>query len=155
VSGLVRFVYLLALAIWIGEIVAFSFVVAPTVFAALGTSGAGEVVGAIFPRYYAVGNLAAGVAVIGALTLMRGAQRARWWAAAALCLALGLATNLWAATVVYPEAQRLRVTLRAAGRVPDESEDFRRAHREAVGLNGAALLAGLVGLAVSSGALRH
>ena len=153
--GLVRFLYLLALALWVGEVVCFSFVVAPAVFGVLGAARAGDVVGAIFPRYYALGTAAGAVALACALVLARRATAAGWWTGTVVALALGLAATLWAGRVVYPRAQRLRVALQARGEAPAADPAFRRAHRTAVALNGVALLAGLVGLGLSAAALRQ
>jgi hypothetical protein len=155
VIGLVRFVYLLALAVWVGEIVFFSFVVAPALFAVLGGPRAGAVVGAILPRYYTLGAVAGAVAIACAFVLARRAMAAGWWTAAIVALALGLGATLWAGGVVHPRAQRLRVALEARGEMPSADQAFARAHRTAVALNGAALLAGLVGLGLSAAGLRQ
>jgi len=155
VIGILRFLHLLTLGIWVGEIAFFSFVAAPAIFTTLGPERAGVVVSAIFPRYYALGTAAAVVALASSLLLARHADRPGWWTGAAGCVALGLGAMLWAATVVHPRAQRLRVTLQAAGRAPSEDDGFRRAHRDAVLLNAGALLAGLAGLGLSAGALRQ
>ena len=151
--GLVRSLYLLALALWVGEVACFSFVVAPAVFGVLGEARAGDVVGAIFPRYYALGTAAGAVALACSVVLARRATAAAWWTGAVVALALGLAATLWAGRVVHPRAQRLRVALHAHGEAPSADPAFRRAHRTAVALNGVALLAGLVGL--SAAALRQ
>jgi len=155
VSGLVRFLYLLALAVWVGEIVFFSFVVAPAVFRVLDPPRAGAVVGAIFPRYYALGTVAGAVALACALVLARRASKTAWWTGAVVMLGLGLAATLWAGRVVHPRAQRLRVALEARGEAPSADAAFRHAHRTAVVLNGAALLAGLAGFGFSAAALRQ
>jgi hypothetical protein len=158
VTGIVRFLHLLALGLWVGEIAFFSFVVAPAVFATLGperAGEAGEIVSAIFPRYYALGTAAAALGLGSSLLLARRAAAPGWWFGVAACVAVGLAATLVAATVVHPRAQRLRTTLHAAGTPPSEDEAFRRAHRDAMLLNAAALLAGLAGLGVSAAALRQ
>jgi uncharacterized membrane protein len=155
VIGLVRFLHLLALGLWVGEIAFFSFVVAPAIFAALGPARAGDVVSGIFPRYYALGTAAAVIALGSSLVLGRRAASPGSWRGVTACVGVGLALTLWAAIVVHPRAQRLRVTLQAAGTVPSESDAFRRAHRDAVLLNAAALLAGLAGLGLSAAALRQ
>ena len=152
--GLVRFLHLLALGLWVGEIAFFSFVVAPVIFASV-PERAGDVVGGIFPRYYALGTAAATVALVSSLILVRRASAPGWWRGVTICVALGLAAMLWAGVVVHPKAQRLRVTLQAAGEVPATNHAFRRAHRDAVLLNAAALIAGLAGLGLSAGALRQ
>jgi hypothetical protein len=153
-TGIVRFAYLLALGLWIGQVVFFSFVVAPTVFGVLGAAGAGDVVGAIFPRYYAFGMGAAATAVAAAV-LARHAAAPGWWRAATVALALGLAATAWAGAVAHPRAQRLRAAAQAAGQTPAHSDAFRAAHRLTVVLNGAALLAALAGLGLSAAALRQ
>src|SRR5262249_24031406 len=71
--GLGRFRSLLGLALWVGEVVCSSFVVAPAVFGVLGAARAGDVVGGIFPRYYALGTPAGAVALACALVLARRA----------------------------------------------------------------------------------
>jgi hypothetical protein len=151
----VRFLYLLAVGLWIGEVVFFSFVVAPLVFGVLPSADAGKVVGAIFPRYYALGAGAGTVALVAALVLARSAAFARWWTGAALAIAVGLAATAWAGGVVHPEAQRVRAAAEARGEAPSSVEAFRRAHRLAMILNSVALLGGLAGLGLSVAALRQ
>lgn len=153
-SAALRFVYLLALAIWVGEVVFFSFGVAPNLFRQLGPAAAGEAVGAVFPAYYAIGMASAGVALGGALALGRAAAAPRRWRIAALAIAIGLAATVWAGVVVQPRARRARPPA-VAGELAPPSEEFRRAHGLAVVLNVVALVAGLAGLACSASALRH
>lgn len=153
--GVVRFLFLLALGCWLGAIVFFSFVVAPSLFGTLDPQTAGMAVSAIFPQYYALGMAAASLALAGALVLWRrGAARGRWRAAAG-ALAVGLVATAWAGGVVQPRAQRLRVAAHAAGRMAGEDPAFRDAHRRAIVLNAAALVAALVGLACGAAALRE
>jgi len=154
VGGVLRFVHLLALGVWIGTIAFFSFVVAPTVFAALGASGGGPVVSAIFPTYYAVGLVCGGLGVVTALLLARRARAAVRWRAAALVLAVGLGATAWAGLVVQPRAQALRLATRDAGPESAEAMTFRVLHRRAVLLNALTLVAALGGLGVTAATLR-
>jgi uncharacterized membrane protein len=151
----VRFLYLLAVGVWVGEVVFFSFVVAPSVFGVLPSADAGKVVGAIFPRYYALGAGAGTVALVAAMVLARGAALARWWTGAALAIAVGLAATAWAGVVVHPEAQRVRAAAEARGEAPSNVDAFRQAHRLAMILNSIALVGGLAGLGLSAAALRQ
>jgi len=155
VIALVRFLYLLALGLWIGEIAVFSFLVAPAVFRTLGPAVAGDAIAAIFPGYYALGTAAAAAAVGLGLVLRSTSNRTGWWTAAVVVVALGLAAILWAGTVVQPRARQLRVAMHAAGEDSPAAAEFRRLHGRAVALNGAALVAGLVGLGLSAAGLRH
>jgi hypothetical protein len=152
--ALVRFLYLLALAVWVGEIVFFSFVGAPTIFAVLERSRAGDVTSAIFPRYYALALACGAVAVACALVLARDAGRPGLFRTAALVLALGFGATLWAARVVQPQAARLRTAMHTTAEDDPVRAEFARLHRTAVLLNAGALVAGLVGLGLSAAALR-
>jgi hypothetical protein len=152
VTAAVRFVYLAALGTWIGAMAFLSFVVAPTAFTVL-EARAGDLVAALFPRYYAAGVSLGVVAVAAALFLHRYAQRPRPWRLAIGALALAVAATAYSGGVVHPQAHRLRATLATGG---DEARTaFARAHRTAVVLNGAALLAALVGLGATAAALRE
>jgi uncharacterized membrane protein len=154
-NATLRILFLLALSVWVGEIVFFSFVVAPAVFRNLPVEQAGRTVAVIFPRYYAVG-LAAGVVLLasvlglGALTVTR---RSSWFAAAGLVAAM-LAMTLYAATVIRPRAEVLRPHL-THGPAPEPAAqaEFDRLHRRAVQLNGLTLLAGLTVLGLGAVAL--
>jgi len=129
-------------------------VVAPTIFRVLGPAGAGDVVSAIFPRYYAIAIWAGAVALGTAGLLGRRAAAAGPWTATMVVLALGLAATLWAGLGVHPRAQRLRATVTGPVAESAVAAEFRRLHRRAVALNGASLLAALVGLGLSARALR-
>jgi hypothetical protein len=155
VTAVVRFLYLAALVVWLGEVVFFSFVGAPAIFRALDPVHAGEVVAVIFPRYYALGMGGAGVALVCALLLAGRAVAPVWWRGAAGALGLGLLAMVWAGMVVHPRAQQLRAALQASGEAPSASAEFRSLHARAVALNGVALLSGLVGLGLSAAGLRQ
>ncbi len=154
-KGALRTGYLLVTGVWLGTIVCFSFVVAPAVFRVLEAPQAGAVVGAVLGPYYRLGRVAGVLAVAGAVLLGRGSSASGRWYAAACVHAVGLAATVWAASVVYPETQRLRAALHAEGTAPADSPDFGRLHREAVALNGLALVAGLAGLGCAAAALRE
>jgi uncharacterized protein DUF4149 len=154
VIGLLRFVHLLALGLWVGEITFFSFIAAPAIFRVLGAPRAGEVVAAIFPRYYALGIAAGAIALTTAVVLGGRATADGPWKAAALALGLALAATLWAGLRVYPETRRVRAEMEIAGPASPAAERFARLHRRAVALNAASLVGALAGLGLSAGALR-
>ena len=60
----VKWIYLLALAVWIGSIVFFTAVVAPTVFKVLQSDDAARLQRALFPRYYLTGILCTAVSIV-------------------------------------------------------------------------------------------
>lgn len=145
----------MALAVWVGSVVFFSFVTAPSLFAVLPRDMAGRATAAIFPRYYALATAAAVVAVAGALVLGRRAAHPGLWRAALAALVLGLAATVWAGRVVQPRAAALRHAMHAAPADDPVRAEFARLHRLAVMLNGGALVAGLAGLGLSAVALQQ
>ncbi|WP_276281606.1 DUF4149 domain-containing protein [Halorussus caseinilyticus] len=123
-----------ALGIWLGSIVFFSFVGAPTTFDVLGDD-AGRVVNAIFPKYYSFGAALGVVAVAAALVVGVGPYGGGLLAALAL---VGVALDLYARQVLIPKME-------AAG-----DDAFAQYHKQSVALNGVTMLAVAVGLVVSN-----
>jgi hypothetical protein len=155
VTGAVRFVFLATLGAWVGVMAFLSFVVAPTAFAVLEAPRAGDLVGALFPRYYATG-VSLGVAALGAALFLqrRGANR-RAWTLVVASLVAATGVTAYAGGIVQPQARRLRAALHAPAAGTEVRAQFAAAHRTAVVLNGVALLAALAGLGAAAGALRQ
>ena len=151
----VRFVYLLTVGTWIGVMAFLSFVVAPTAFAVLEAPQAGDLVGAIFPRYYGLGVSLGVAGFASALFLRSRAQRPTIWTVVLLALVLAIAASAWSGAVVHPRARRLRTALQNPAVASDVREDFDHAHRTAVALNGVAMLAALTSLGAAAAALRQ
>ena len=118
-----------ALGAWLGSIVFFSFVGAPTVFDVLDEDHAGTVVNAIFPKYYVFGAGLGALAVLAAaLTGLATAFDAARLGVLGLAAA-GLLLNAYARWVLIPKMDR-------AG-----ADAFARYHKQSVVLNGATMLA--------------
>lgn len=62
--NIARFLHLFSLVIWLGSITFFSFFAAPAIFKTLPRDKAGDVVGRIFPRYWAMGYLCSVISLI-------------------------------------------------------------------------------------------
>jgi uncharacterized membrane protein len=147
-----KVLFWLALIVWLGAVVFFSFVVAPAVFRALSRESAGLVVGALFPRYYTLGELAGAIGLGAAVILWRAAASPAW-AVVSCMLVLMLGATLYAGCVVEPRARVLRPTLYQAGAEPGAREEFERLHRLAVRLNAAVLVLGVASVCVAAGSL--
>jgi hypothetical protein len=142
---LARCVYLLSLAVWLGTIVFFSFVVAPTVFSALPRAEAGQVVSAIFPIYYRVGYVCGAALLLTSLVLWRSARPASRRRVLGVALgAVMLALTAYAGVGVQPRAHALRTALHDPAAPARLKEEFDRLHRRAVQLNGAVLIGAVV-----------
>ena len=152
--ALVKWLYLMALIIWLGEVIFFSFVGAPSLFAIFPSPEAGKAVGAIFPTYYRIGYVCGIVLLIGALVLAGSAMARGWWTANALLAAVMLAVTLYAGIVIQPRAAALRPQIHEANAPAAVKDEFSRLHRLAVTLNGVVLLCGLAASVVTASSMK-
>lgn len=154
-----RSLYLLSLAAWIGAIIFFSFIAAPTIFQAVPVEVAGKVVSRIFPRYYLLGF---GAGILALVSFLGLASMSGEWGALkvfnALLLAGMLGTGLYAGTLVQSQVNEARRQIeQVADRSqvsPDLKAEFDRGHRLAVILNAVVLLLGLLVLLLTATQLR-
>jgi hypothetical protein len=138
----VRDLTLVALSLWVGIMVCVAFLIAPAAFGTLEREAAGRMMGAVFPRYYAVG-FGLGLAAAGALAATgRPGSRTAWAVLGAIALMLAL--TAYAALLLLPEIRALA----ASGGRP---ERLARLHRLAMGANAAVFLAGLAAIALTLG----
>jgi len=154
-----RYLYLLSLVVWVGAIVFFSFIAAPSIFQAVPVDAAGKVVSRIFPRYYLLGF---GAGILALVTFLGLASMAGEWGALkvfnALLLAGMLGTGLYAGTLVQSQVNEAR---RQIEQFPDRTQvrpelkaEFDRLHRLSVILNAVVLLLGLVVVFITATQLR-
>jgi len=153
-QAIVKWLYLAALIVWVGEVVFFSFVVAPALFRTLPTGDAGRAVGAVFPIYYRLGSICGAVLLLTSLFLLSGAAARGWWALNSTLAAIMLASTLYAGLVVQPRATELRPQIHDPAAPAAAKEEFDRLHRVAVQLNGVVLLGGIVASIITATALR-
>jgi uncharacterized membrane protein len=149
-----KWLHLLALIVWVGAVVFFSFVVAPALFGAFPAVEAGRAVGALFPLYYRLGYVCGGVLVLTSVLLRRGAAARTWWGVNAGLAGIMLAATLYAGVVLLPRASALRPQIHDPTAPPAAKEEFDRLHRLAVQLNGAVLLGGIAVSFITAAALR-
>ena len=145
-DGLLKFVFLAALVVWLGGVVFFSFVAAPAIFRVFPAAEAGRAVGAIFPLYYAVGTGAGVVALAAGLGLwLRAPSGSGRWLAVAALLTVMLGANAYAWLAVWPRARALREEMHrpSAAAPAAASAEFRRLHAQAMILNLVVLVAGV------------
>ena len=149
-TQVVKWVYLVTLAVWLGSMVFFSFAVAPTVFKTLKPEDAGLLIRRIFSKYYLIGIVCAAVGIVSVGWLLADRAFAKWPGILALLLLAGMGgTDLWLRQGVMPHMNSLRdrrATIQSSGGQPDEEleQEWKALHRLSVQLNGAVLLCGLV-----------
>lgn len=144
---------IVALAVWLGETVFLSLVVAPTLFRGMASPAeAGAVMTLLFPKYYIVGAVCGLVVAASAWILWRRSlSPRRGWLVAAVAATLGLFACVYAGAVVQPRAHAVRDASRSDAVAKVE---FDRLHRQAVQLNGGVLLLTVVAAAAVAQRLR-
>jgi hypothetical protein len=126
-----------SLGMWLGSTILFSFIGAPTTFDVL-DDDAGEVVNAIFPKYYEFGEVLGFTAVFAAI--IAGSENALDSVAA---LTIGPLVLVALAATIYANAR-----LVPKMGEPDD-EGFAKYHKQSVLLNDVTMLAVASGLALS------
>lgn len=134
----------LALAFWIGEMLFFAAVFAPRVFRVLPREMAGQLQAAIFPPYFLGGIISASF-LLAALFFLRHTLPARRLQInlALITVSGGIFVYLYA--ILGPQITVLRPLVATD---PAAAVAFASLHRVSVGLNGSALVALLILLAL-------
>jgi uncharacterized membrane protein len=146
----VKWFYLLTLAAWIGSIIFFSFIVAPTVFKTLKPDDAASLIRRIFSKYYLLGIICSAASLVSLSLMLFDRSFAKWPAILSLLLIASMgATDLWLRQGVMPHMNSLRdrrAALESSAQPPDPTLDleWQSLHRLSVQLNVAVLLCGLV-----------
>jgi hypothetical protein len=147
------FVYLVAIACWLGGIVFFSFFTAPVIFTQLPFADAGKVVHTIFPRYYALGYIAGTIALALAIYFTAVRDSRLWWGLSVAALVLALGLTFYAGAVVRPRVDAIRGVSEEQNPDPARKAEFDHLHHLSVYLNGAVLLLNLAAIAATAEAL--
>ena len=146
----VKWLYLLTLAVWIGSIAFFSFIVAPTVFKTLKAEDAAALIRRIFAKYYVVGIACAGAGIVWVGMLVADRAVGKWPGILSLLLPAGMgAADVWLRQGVMPQMNDLRdrrAAIEASGKPADAELDaeWKALHRLSVQMNAAVLLCALV-----------
>ena len=145
-SAMLRYLLLLALVLWIGGIVFFSFIASPSVFKILPREQAGQVVSDIFPKYHMLGYISCLVA-LGCLLVLRqlGTTQAVGTAIVLLVVMGGMQVTM--GTVIGPQVIEARDAVKAAPAGPDKDrleKQFRGLHGLSMILNLVLLILGLI-----------
>jgi uncharacterized membrane protein len=144
-SLLVQWFYLLALCIWVGGIIFFSFFTTPVLFSNLPKEMASQVIGAIFPRYYSLGYFCGGTLLVTTLLESLLIRHAPWVRLILILIMLG--STVYAGTVIRPKIHELKVEMKTT----EENSEiglnlktrFDKLHRFSVILNLITLVGGL------------
>ncbi len=155
-SFLVQWFYLLALAIWVGGIVFFSFFTTPALFIHLPRDMASQVITLLFPRYYTLGYFAGGTLL--AMTLVESIlMRQLPWIRVLLILVM-LGSTGYAGALLRAEIHDLKVEMKTVVEGSDRGiqlkTKFDALHRLSVILNMVVLGCGICLLGIVAFRLR-
>ena len=100
---MLRFLFVVAIGVWLGTVVSFSFVMLPTIHRVSAPGDATRLLRRLFPRYYVVG-IVCGFVALTAVSLARSADALPLAAALRLALPVagGLLCSLLARHVLLP-----------------------------------------------------
>ncbi len=135
------YTYILAVTLFVGKIVTFSFLVAPLVHVILGREDAAKLLRVFFPRYYKFGIGCAIVALLSGMLFAYSASMGRiyQWL---IFWGLALIIEVFSLQVLVPILESTREA-RNNGEV-EATRKFEWAHKTSVYLNAINLLIGLV-----------
>jgi hypothetical protein len=120
-------VLLISIGVWLGAMIFFASVVAPTVFGTLEPQIAGQMIRRVFPRYYLFGLVCLSIATLASVY----APAATPWITAACMVMLGI--TWYARQILMPQVNEARDAMLA--RNEEHSPEFDRLHKRSVQLN--------------------
>lgn len=143
--AIIRFFHLLSLVVWIGGMVFFVTIGAPSIFKVLPRESAGDVVGDIFPKYWIMSYLCSAIALI-TIAIVSLKEQIYPWARIGLLVLMTVLT-LYLGLGVAAKAREVKLQIRTiedGARKEILKTEFENLHRRSVFLNGIILISGLV-----------
>ena len=137
-------VYRLFLALWVGGIALFTFVVTPVLFRTHGRDAAGKIVGSIFPAYFRYGLVLASLALLARIAAGEAFHGAHRWVGTLLIATAVLLTG-YQAVGLAPRMERVRHSVASFEAAPPDDparKEFSRLHGISMVVNLAVLLEG-------------
>ena len=148
-------VYTFVLALWVGGVAIFTFIVTPVIFRSYGRDTAAEIVGKLFPVYFFYALVLSALAFILFFTVS-GDQTIRAARISFVLLILAIVINAMVAFKIHPEAVKLKRQITSFEREAPDSparKQFSRLHAVSASLN-LLLLADGIALLVLGPALK-
>lgn len=145
--------YNLVLALWVGGIAIFTFIVTPAIFRSYGRDQAGEIVGKLFPGYFLYTLVLTVLALVLFFFVARDSTLPAYRPSLALIVA-GIAITLFVAFWVHPTTVGVKRSVASFERESPDSparKQFRRLHALSASLNLLLLVDGVMLLLVAPG----
>lgn len=144
--------YHFLLALWVGGMAMFSFLVTPVIFTSFTRDTAGEIVGKLFPYYFPFTLVTALLALIVFLFFIRVRATVQHRITLALLL-FALLVNVFVAFKLYPDITRVKQEIATFAETSSSNPkrlEFKKLHRMSSILNILLLLDGTVLLFISN-----
>ena len=145
------FIYHLVLALWIGGIAVFTFIITPTIFRSFGKDRAGEIVGRLFPGYYLYNLVIAAVALV-MFFLVAGDQTTTMARLSLFLVTIALFVNAYIVFKLHPDTVRVKqqiISFERESPVSPARKQFSSLHAASASLNLLLLIDGIVLLLIS------
>jgi uncharacterized membrane protein len=142
-----RFIYLLSIALWIGGMAFFSFLAAPSIFKMLPREEAGKVVSDIFPKYYWQGLICGAIALVASVAL---GMRERWnilLIVRTIMIGVMVIGILYSVVILQPKIQAVKAQITSFESLAPTDPlrlEFGRLHGRSFSVNAAVLLLGVI-----------
>jgi uncharacterized membrane protein len=144
---ILRFIYLLSVALWIGGMAFFSFLAAPSIFKVLLREEAGRVVSDIFPKYYWQGIICGAIALATSVAL---GMRERWnilLIVRTIMIGVMVIGVLYSVVILQPKIQAVKAQITSFESLSPTDPlrlEFGRLHGRSFSVNAAVLLLGVI-----------
>jgi hypothetical protein len=129
--------YNIILALWVGGIAAFTFIITPAIFRSFSRDLAGDIVGKIFPGYFLYNLVVTALSLI--MFFLLAADQASWAARLSLFLVtIALFINAYIVFKLHPDTVRVKQLIISFERESPDSPartQFSRLHAASASLN--------------------
>lgn len=152
---IIRFIHLFSLVVWLGGMMFFSFIAAPSIFKILPRETAGDVVGDIFPKYWMIGYVCSILALLTLVIISFQEKAYPWIRIGLLILMAGLV--FYSGKVIGKNAMEVKAQIRIT---EDQAQKealrlkFKAIHRNSTILNVIIMILGIVVVFLTAYALR-
>jgi uncharacterized membrane protein len=129
--------YSLILALWVGGMAIFTFIVTPVIFRSYPRDQAGEIVGRLFPGYFLY-NLVLAALVLVLFFIVTNDQSKLAYRISLICAVTALLINLFIVFKLHPDAVRIKQQVTSFERESPDSPariQFRKLHGVSAVLN--------------------
>lgn len=154
--NVLKFTHLLSVSVWVGMVIFFTLFATPAIFKSFPRETAGDIVGVLFPKYWAVGYAAAlsSLATLLAISYMGKALPM----ARLILIVFMTAVTFYSGLVVSAKAREVKGLVRQTEDTAKKEalrQDFRALHMKSAAMNMAVLVSGVVLIFLMARNLRH